>query len=185
MVLLGLYLWFAAIIPILPSPPLYLSHLTWILRNSISPAAGIVTLVYWFILFPTLGTTSVLDVHCHLVNSLIVIVDVGLSRLPYYFSHFFHSIAYLLIYLIFSLIYWGIGATDPWGDHYIYPPLDYGDHPLTASLLIIILVVIIFPLLQLGLWRWWWYCERRWGGSSGGSSPSLRNPLIELEVEKV
>ena len=172
MVLLGIYLWLAALCAMKATTSPLLSNTMWLFRNSISPAAGIVTLVYWFILFPTIGHTSFVDVHCHLVNTMIVVLDIAISRLPYYLYHFHHSIAYLLIYLTFSLIYWGVGATDPWGHHYIYEPLDYQDNPLGAVVLILALMFIVFPILQLGLWRWWWYCERRWGGGCDHSSTS-------------
>lgn len=43
-------------------------------------------------------------------------------------QHGWMPFAYLLTYLLFSIVYWLSGGTDPEGDHYIYPPLNY-DRP--------------------------------------------------------
>lgn len=40
-------------------------------------------------------------------------------------QHGWMPFAYLLSYLLFSIVYWLSGGTDPEGDHYIYPPLNY------------------------------------------------------------
>lgn len=194
MVVLGLYLWWAALCALNVVASTASHHLLWLLRNSITPAAGIVTLVYWTILYPTIGHTSLVDVHCHAVNTLLLLVDMTISRLPYYLQHFHHSLGYLVTYLLFSVIYYAIGATDPWGHHYIYGPLDYGGNPIGALVLILVLIAVVFPLLQLGFWRWWWLWERKWGGDDDnqlvldkedglgedGVAPcSLQEPLIQ------
>ena len=47
-------------------------------------AALTVSLLFWAVLFPAIGRTSLVDVHCHAVNSLIVLVDLTLTHVPYY-----------------------------------------------------------------------------------------------------
>lgn len=47
-------------------------------------AAPTVSLLFWVVLFPAIGRTSLVDVHCHAVNSLIVLADLTLTHVPYY-----------------------------------------------------------------------------------------------------
>jgi len=169
-IVVGVYLWLAAISSVLPYHSHLLYNCTWIVRTTIAPSAMIVTLVYWSLLFPIWGTTSVIDVHVHLVNSLIILIDFVLSRLPFYLCHFYQPDLYMITYMIFTIIYWAVGATTASGDHFIYSPLNYQDHPGAAAAMILILVFVVFPILMVGLWRWWWFCERRFGGSTGGGT---------------
>jgi hypothetical protein len=66
--------------------------------------------------------------------------------------------AYLVTYLLFSVIYWAVGDTDPWGHPYIYPPLDYR-HPAVVAALVVGVVVVVLPVVCLLLWRW----HKLWG----------------------
>eukprot|EP00952_Eustigmatos_sp_NYUAD-ZCMA_P005014 21945-Eustigmatos_ZCMA.PRE.1 len=68
-------------------------------------------------------TTSLVDFHCHAVNTMIVLVDLAVTEPRYHYKHFYIPLAYQLMYLLFSLIYWAAGGRDPEGNPYIYPPL--------------------------------------------------------------
>lgn len=50
-------------------------------------AALLVTTLFWTLLFPAIGHTTIEDVHCHAVNTLVVLIDLALSPLPFYFKH--------------------------------------------------------------------------------------------------
>jgi len=86
-----------------------------------------------------------------------------MSRVPFYLQHIYHPAIYLSLYVAFNIIYVKCGGTDPWGDHYIYEPLDYLANPLQATMMCILLAVVVLPILEMILWRWWWWCERKWG----------------------
>lgn len=45
------------------------------------------TTLFWTLLFPAIGHTTIEDVHCHAVNTLVVLMDLALSPLPFYFKH--------------------------------------------------------------------------------------------------
>lgn len=80
-----------------------------------------VTLLYWLLLFPIFRYTTVVDIHLHLINALVIMTDLGLSRLPYWLLHFPFPLAYLSSYIIFSGIYYAAGGTNPDKEDYIYP----------------------------------------------------------------
>lgn len=114
MILLGTYLWTAFIASTHRDHSRRLLQIVWVLRNctgehipryiyygvsfktshiqpsfshppkSPAVAAPTVSLLFWAVLFPAIGRTSLVDVHCHAVNSLIVLVDLTLTHVPYY-----------------------------------------------------------------------------------------------------
>ena len=98
-----------------------LRTVTWALRDTVAPASVVVMLLYWLLLFPLFGYTNVVDVHLHLVNALIILADLWLSRQPYWLRHFYWPLAYLCSYIIFAGIYYGAGGKDPNGEDFIYP----------------------------------------------------------------
>jgi hypothetical protein len=50
-----------------------------------APAALLVTLLYWLLVFD--GTTNFSDTQVHATNFLIVFIDLTLSRLPFFYKH--------------------------------------------------------------------------------------------------
>ena len=61
------------------------------------------------------------------------------------------GLSYLVTYLLFSIVYWLSGGTDPEGDHYIYPPLNY-KHPGEAAGLVVVVVVVVVPAVHIMLY---------------------------------
>jgi hypothetical protein len=59
----------------------------------------------------------------------------------------------MVLYLFFSVVYWDAGETDPDGNPYIYPPLNY-EHPGQVTGLVLAVVFLLIPLLHTGLWLW-------------------------------
>lgn len=124
---------------------------SWIIRDTVAPAAVMVTLLYWLLLFPIFRYTTFVDVHLHLLNALIILADLWLSRLPYWLLHFPAPMAYLCTYIVFAGIYYAAGGKAPKGEDAIYPWLDFGRLELTIPIIVLVLFVI-FPLVHGGLW---------------------------------
>lgn len=104
-----------------------------------------------------LADCSVLDVHAiqvHGINLFLVILDLLISRIPYQFLHLFYPSIFSTAYIIFSLIYWGVGGTNHTGQPYIYPTLDYSSNPLAAFYAVVIIVAPMVLHLLLFLLAW-------------------------------
>ena len=54
-----------------------------------------------------------------------MLIDVFFSSTPYRIAHFHHSMAYALLFLIFSWVYYQLGGVNGDGNRYIYPQLDW------------------------------------------------------------
>lgn len=50
-------------------------------------AALCVSSLFWTILFPQIKKTSIVDVHCHGINTVAVLLDLAISPLPYFLKH--------------------------------------------------------------------------------------------------
>lgn len=124
---------------------------SWIVRDTVAPAAVMVTLLYWLLLFPIFRYTTFVDVHLHLINALIILADLWLSRLPYWLLHFPAPMAYLSIYILFGGIYYAAGGKAPKGKDAIYPWLDFERLSVTIPIIFLVLFVI-FPLVHSSLW---------------------------------
>ena len=57
-----------------------------------------------------------------------VLLDLFIVARPAQLLHFLHPTLFGLCYLIFSVVYWAVGGTDPEGHHWIYPMVDW-DRP--------------------------------------------------------
>ena len=80
--------------------------------------------------------------HLHLVNGVLIILDLYLSRVPYQLFHIFYPSVFMLGWVIFSAIYFAAGGTNPLDEGpYIYELLDYGNNPGRAVGLAIVLIV--------------------------------------------
>ena len=57
-----------------------------------------------------------------------VLLDLFIVARPAKLFHFLHPTLFGSCYLIFSVVYWAVGGTDPEGHHWIYPMVDW-DRP--------------------------------------------------------
>jgi len=108
--------------------------LSWILSTCSFDVALFITLVFWVALFPyvagTLDTWGlVLNFLIHGFNSISCLIDMFIVKRDLKFWHLWFALAYGISYMIFSIVYWAVGGTDPNGNPYIYPILDWDGNP--------------------------------------------------------
>lgn len=96
------------------------------------------------------------NVHIHGLNGLVALIEVWLTGIPIRLLHFVYILLFAGTYGIFTGIHYGVNATGPTGERYIYPIiLDYDSEPgLAAGTIVIsgvvcILVHFFFYLLYL------------------------------------
>ena len=95
-----------------------------------------ITVLFWiFFNDPALysHTLSVSSIHVHMLNGIIAFLDTWISGIPFRILHFVYAVLFGCTYVIFSGVYYSAQGTDPSGNRYIYPVLDYGSHPELAA----------------------------------------------------
>ena len=119
--------------------------ISWFLANASSSIALMITIFFWFFLYD--GVNTFANTFLHLLNSVrycmlimtlwslqmfnSVIIDLTIVSRPAKLLHFLHPLLFGLWYLTFSIVYWAVGGTDPQGNHWIYPMVDW-DRPALA-----------------------------------------------------
>ncbi|CAK1602285.1 unnamed protein product [Parnassius mnemosyne] len=118
----------------------------WVMTNIATTIALFITVFYWSFLTDLdedYAPNEILDVFIHLVNSILMLALLLSARQPMRLLHFYQPLVVGIIYMIFSIIYYFAGGTNPWtNDPYIYPPLDWST-PGTAVVTVLISMFLI------------------------------------------
>lgn len=138
---------------------------TWGLFNIAVESAFMVTLLYWVLV----GSNSeadrpeispVLNIHLHILNGAVALLEVWLTGIPVHLLHFIYPLLFCGSYTAFTGVYYAVNGTGHTGERFIYSAiLDYDSHPGTAlgTLavgLVAILLIHIFFHLQYLLRNW-------------------------------
>ncbi|XP_054768739.2 protein rolling stone-like [Lytechinus pictus] len=128
----------------------------WLLLNISATVSMIVTVVYWTALRPFMNEKLpiYLDITIHLLPAIICLVDILLTTVIVRFVHVVYPFVYLFIYLLFAVIYWAAGGTDPAGNPFIYPIIDFGNYPgiAVASVFGVCLATLLAQAALKGLY---------------------------------
>lgn len=127
----------------------------WVIYNFAGNSAILISCLYWGLLFPSQGFAQDigLDISTHLINTVFIILEVILSSIPIHFLHIVYSWCFIIVYMVFTVIYWAAGGTNPFNQKpYIYSYIDYESSPGLAVGLFIACVLVGAPLVQLILY---------------------------------
>jgi len=112
--------------------------------------ALLVTVLYWAVLYTPGFPVDGVNANTHLTNGIVSVLDVLFFGLPISFLHFIYPIMFGATYAAFSGIYWAANGTNPADEQrYIYPILDYEDRAISASVTVVLVVLIAFPVIHL------------------------------------
>ncbi|CAL1530950.1 unnamed protein product [Lymnaea stagnalis] len=123
----------------------------WFLQNISNAVSLLVTALFWALVY-TGDPQTYVSINSHVLNSLMVLSDVMISRAPIRIQHAHVPITFLGIYIFFTIIYWAAGGTNHLGRPHIYNILDYSTKPGTAAVAILLVALIAVPLTQLFLY---------------------------------
>ena len=131
-------------------PMAWFHEALWVIYNIAAVAAILVTLAFWILIYsPSSGDdVTFFGITFHVINSLVVIGDTMLSSVPVRLFHVVYPMLYSIAYILFTVIYWGSGGTNPFGMPYIYPQTDYAGRPVFSAVSQLCLVFIGLPLCQ-------------------------------------
>lgn len=84
--------------------------------------------------------------HLHLLNSIVILLEMALSAIPVRLLHGLYPLIFGLIYVIFSAIYWAMDH-----ENVLYPNVLDWNQPGMTVIVTLGLAIVIVPLLQLFL----------------------------------
>ncbi|XP_011498754.1 PREDICTED: protein rolling stone-like isoform X2 [Ceratosolen solmsi marchali] len=107
----------------------------WFMYVVTSSLALGVTITYWALIHdPAIHHVDVLNILIHVANSLLMIVDLCVTSVPFEFRCFWWCPFFVNFYLIFSIVYYLAGGLDKNGQHRIYNILDW-EKPIMTLLI--------------------------------------------------
>ncbi|XP_020716422.1 protein rolling stone-like isoform X2 [Ceratitis capitata] len=90
------------------------------------------------------------NINSHAVNSVLMILDQMVVAFPTRIKHFIYPAFVVIIYIIFSIIYFLTGGENVIGKPYIYRILNWGEQPLSSSFVSLGGLLLVFPMCLLG-----------------------------------
>ena len=155
----------------------FYNRINFALRTIALVATCMVFLLYWTLEYPQIGSTNYIDTQLHAMNFFIMLLDLTFCRVPFFLKHCWMPLIYLIVYLIFSLVYYLAGGINPLdGSRNIYPVLDYSK-PLPTAILILLVLCIGYPLVITILWIYGKWTKKAILANSPGINGYYTNEL--------
>ncbi|XP_055503995.1 protein rolling stone [Leucoraja erinacea] len=126
----------------------------WALQNLTCVISLYVTIAFWSLNY-TPGKTGPdgVNINMHAMNSVLVLLELGMTAAPIHLAHFTGVLLYSMSYILFTLVYWAMGGTNIKGQTFIYRSLDYSGNPGVTAGTIVGTICLIMPLLQFLVWN--------------------------------
>lgn len=120
---------------------------TWALQPAVLVGSFLVFAMYWALLYDG-GAVEAISVVTHGVNFGVMLVDFAICRQPFYLAHVYMPLAFALLYLLFSAIYYAAGGVyhKDLTSRYIYSVIDWSD-PSSALKLGGAIMIIAIPTI--------------------------------------
>ena len=112
----------------------------WVLYEVACGLAILITVSYWILLDVNLSAFSINN---HLINSILMIIDLSINRISVKLFHFYHLMLFAVVFVSFSLILHGTGVTSA-----IYPVLDWSQNWKLALGLSLGFIFIVTPIVH-------------------------------------
>lgn len=167
----------------------------WLLFTVGTEFAVAITLLYWTIFYQPHSKHnffSLDSLHIHLVNGILALVDLWMTGVPIRVYHALYSILFALSYVAFTGVYYAAGGTDPTGNSFIYPLLNYRTNPGSAVGLgimcaLLLMTVIHFVFFILSLVRNWItsYIQRQFYSKTAKRMPVYKHLQVDTSSSEL
>jgi len=112
----------------------------WILFEVSVGVAIIITVAYWSLLEVRFSSFSINN---HLINTVIMLLELFVNRIPIRILHFYNLFFFSIIYVVFSLILHATGFSSA-----IYPILDWEQNWRLALGLALFIILLVSPVVH-------------------------------------
>ncbi|XP_063704956.1 protein rolling stone-like [Culicoides brevitarsis] len=116
----------------------------WITHNTSFILSLLITLMYWTVIHTPEKALDLTNFFTHLCNSVFMLIDFVVVAHPVRIMHVAWPLLALVIYGIFTLIYYLAGGVDPEGNPYIYEVIDWSRLDVVLPVMCVIVIFIVF-----------------------------------------
>ena len=140
----------------------------WFLFNLGPHLQVIAVILYWGFVYDPNGRgafhSDSVNFHVHLIGGIVAMIDIWIAGIVMNIYHLYEVVAFGVVYMIFSGIYYAADGRDQYGNRYVYPVLDYGSNPGRAVGIAVGSVFGLAPAVHLFLYavillRRWLACR--------------------------
>jgi hypothetical protein len=132
----------------------FVERIYWHFYNVVMPLLLFISVAYWSVIHdPENSPMDFANIVNHILTTVLLLVDLVVAGHPLKILRFYYVDILLLIYAIFSYIYYVLGGTGIFGNRYIYPVLDW-DKP-GPSLIFCVICAIAGPIFHLIVWSFY------------------------------
>ena len=123
---------------------------TWVLQALSSTATVFVAMGFWFFEYnPEISKLHVFTVHVHAVAAILSIADFMIVANTCRILHFVYASLYFAFYVVFTLIYYHSGGSNPYGGREMYEGMiDWEDGVGVSALMCFLIVFVFAPVIH-------------------------------------
>lgn len=118
--------------------------------STLSACIGYWTFVYWY----QGETLRIVSCIMHLWNPIMLLMDFVIVRVPARFAHVIYSLSLMVVYVVFTLVYYLCGGRNVTGKHYLYKMMDYQKPSiLMGGMVLMAIYIVLVRFISVGLYR--------------------------------
>ncbi|XP_054743172.1 protein rolling stone-like [Anastrepha obliqua] len=158
--------------------PLWMVKLYWALHISAFACATGLSFIYWILIYPfakcqipegihrneilkiyrrfyvgpdsNTCITFFHNINSHAITSIMMILDQIVVVFPTRVSHLIYPVFVVMLYILFSIVYFLMGGENVIGRPYIYRLLNWGGHPFYSSCVAFGGILFLYPMCLFG-----------------------------------
>ena len=137
-------------------------QVTWLLYNIALTGSALLTILYWPLVYD--GNITDTKLCNNALNTVILILDIMISRIPVRVLHAVYGATFCFVYVIFNVLYCLYGRDQ--SERPIYSVLDWRSKPMLPSAGVCVVLIVVVPMMQFGwylLFQLRLYLWRRYG----------------------
>lgn len=124
---------------------LQLYKVYWVTNIIATDTAFGITIIYWSLLYnANLTPPNAMNIIVHVFNSVIMMVELFVAMHPIRLIHFYWSLIFGCLYVIFTLIYYFSGGTGKDNSPAIYPILNWSKAEKTTVVCVVVCLFVVF-----------------------------------------
>lgn len=129
-----------------------MDKIQWVLFVVGTEFAVAITILYWTLFYDPHSKHnffSLDSLHVHLLNGIAAVVNFWLAGVPVRLYHALYSVLFAVSYVVFTGVYYAAGGTDPMGNSFIYPFLNYESNSSLAVGLGVVCALLLMTAIHL------------------------------------
>ena len=108
-----------------------------------------ITIIYWPLIYNPSNPVNGVRFNTHGTQGIVAVVEVLIAGVPVRFYHFYFTMIFGAVFVVFSGIYYAAGGTNLGGDPFIYSILDYGNNSGGTVGVIFAVVFLLLPIVHI------------------------------------